>query len=138
MIMSYNQLKMTGLGLIVVLVTVVLTLGNTRNANAHPKPPADWTLATQKDGIEVFYKLSDCDGAQRILFQIRNHTSSNQLIDFACTVATTSKPLSVASLKNSVAANSVLEGTCGDKPFQSTFISLPKDSSFETLSITLK
>ena len=107
-------------------------------AKAFSQTTADWTLAAEKDGIQVSYKLADCNGHPRILFQIFNQKAVSLHVDFECKITLKEKNILIPSLINSVEAISTLTGDCADKPFQSTFIVLPKNSSFEAITITIK
>jgi hypothetical protein len=119
------------------MVLTTLISGNQLPAKAFTDD-VEWTLLSQKDGIEVSYLLEGCNSGQRILFKIQNKTSSKHTVDFKCKITAGGNDIIISSLKNTVEANSTLKGSCTDKPFQSTFIAIPKDVSVEGIVITIK
>ncbi|MEO5601879.1 MAG: hypothetical protein ABIR06_13235 [Cyclobacteriaceae bacterium] len=130
-----GRLRKKGLLCFLGLTALVIVL---MPAMAFSQTTADWTLAAEKDGIQVSYKWADCNGHPRILFQIFNHKAVSLHVDFECKITLKGKNIFIPSLINSVEAISTLTGDCADKPFQSTFIVLPKNSSFEAITITIK
>ena len=101
-------------------------------------PQSDWVLSSQKDGIEVYHKVSQCTDGTRILLQIHNTTSSNQEIVLECKILTGGIDIVVPALKNTVPANSSLEGTCEDPASSSAFIYLSSSTSVNGIVITIK
>ena len=97
----------------------------------------DWTLASQKNGINVSYKVVQCNDGSRILFQIQNTTTSEQMVNLTCKIMTGGVEILIPSLENTVHANSTLEGTCTDSAAQSTFILLSNSLVFSGIVITI-
>jgi hypothetical protein len=132
-----RQIFLTCLTTLTILISA--TAGRASSGNGSP---LDWKLLADKNGIRVSYIIEECSGGQRVLFQIQNQTSEDVVVDVECKVRTRLngklKNIFIPSLKNAVAARSTISGTCADKPFQSTFILLPKESAFEAIQLTLK
>ena len=97
----------------------------------------DWILASQKNGIDVSYKEEQCVDSKRILLQIKNSTSTEQVVDLECRIKS-GLDIFIPSIKNTVPANATIEGTCTDGPAQATFIVLSERITYSGIVITIK
>jgi hypothetical protein len=132
-----KQMFLTCLAALILLISTIPGRASAANGS-----PLEWKLLADKNGIRVSYIIEECSGGQKVLFQIQNQTSAQVVVDVECKIRTRSngklKNIFIPSLKNTVAARSSISGTCTDKPFQSTFIALPKGAAFEAIHLTLK
>jgi hypothetical protein len=127
---------------LIVLPLLLLSLlsTGTQSAPIVRNPTAqqnDWILSSQKNGIDVFYKIEQCTDSKRILLRIKNSNSSDQVVDLQCRIKS-ALDIVIPSIKNTVPANSTIEGTCTDGPTQATFIILSDRIIYKGIVITIK